>query len=646
MIKKIKNISKYSLEFNPNILEETFKGQVVLTKEEMQAFKGLCAHPFKFSVMQEIYEKYGIITAAVDKYVDFIIGSGIKINSKDPRAKLVIEECFKDVNMDHIMRGWIKQALIKGNSPLEISASKGKIDQIKLLNADTIFKRRDKTGTLLGYKQKMSYNDPGTDFAINEIAYLTFNVPNDAAYGLGIIYPCLSIINNILGCEKDMHMLIRRKANTPIHVQLGNYDKEDIPTPEEVANFGTKLEYLTNKQEWATGPNVNFKTIDFGNIAGKFDFVLTYDRLSLFHALQIPEVIMGTGTVSQGLAKEQKDAWLRTIASKQEEVEKVMEQDICKVILDNNKIKSPVDIEWGQPSRDETNERITQITALLALFNLNPELSAALQNELAMLMKLEIKPILPQDEKAKEETQPQPVLPGTKQKMMSIVYEGVTNGNQLKCGKCNRLGPAKEISRLVAYECTFCNSINNILDVGLKEWVGFRYNEFIKNIEQFIKKDPYTQLKATTELEKEAGMLSEPQITKLKSVLITSFREGASIRDIHKEILTKVKPKDLLEIKDDKIVTNEAGEQVIKLSAANRSIAIARTETIRAAAEGALKSYQDNGIEKVTYLSSVSERTCDICESLNGQIMSIAQAQGTIPVHTNCRCTFTPILGE
>ncbi|CAK0754665.1 hypothetical protein CCP3SC1AL1_2110002 [Gammaproteobacteria bacterium] len=71
---------------------------------------------------------------------------------------------------------------------------------------------------------------------------------------------------------------------------------------------------------------------------------------------------------------------------------------------------------------------------------------------------------------------------------------------------------------------------------------------------------------------------------------------------------------------------------------------IARTESTRVAAEGAINNYKDNGIQQVQFLSAMSDRTCPECEEKNGRIMSLEEAKSTIPVHVYCRCTWIPVV--
>lgn len=78
-----------------------------------------------------------------------------------------------------------------------------------------------------------------------------------------------------------------------------------------------------------------------------------------------------------------------------------------------------------------------------------------------------------------------------------------------------------------------------------------------------------------------------------------------------------------------------------------RAEVIARTEIIRAHAEGALdlySSYSESLKVRVIVEFSATEdnRVCPKCASLEGLTFTLQDARDLIPVHPNCRCTFIP----
>lgn len=131
---------------------------------------------------------------------------------------------------------------------------------------------------------------------------------------------------------------------------------------------------------------------------------------------------------------------------------------------------------------------------------------------------------------------------------------------------------------------------------------------------------------------------SEKQIGK---VISAAFDEGKSLKDLRKDI-------------------QKLGDQFNQTRAQN----IARTETVRAANQGARLGYKQAGVTKLRYTAVLDGDTSEICEHLNGKIVGIdekffdetsfTQSNGRPldlsydegvpepPAHPNCRSTIVP----
>lgn len=80
-----------------------------------------------------------------------------------------------------------------------------------------------------------------------------------------------------------------------------------------------------------------------------------------------------------------------------------------------------------------------------------------------------------------------------------------------------------------------------------------------------------------------------------------------------------------------------------------RALVIARTEIIRAHAEGQLDSFEILGVEDIKAMaewSTAGAGVCELCFPLEGVIMSINEARGLIPRHPNCRCMWIPAFAD
>jgi len=78
----------------------------------------------------------------------------------------------------------------------------------------------------------------------------------------------------------------------------------------------------------------------------------------------------------------------------------------------------------------------------------------------------------------------------------------------------------------------------------------------------------------------------------------------------------------------------------------SRASTIARTELIRAHAEGQLNGLEDMGVGEVgvevEWATADDDAVCPKCAELEGSTFSITEARGMIPLHPNCRCAFIP----
>lgn len=78
----------------------------------------------------------------------------------------------------------------------------------------------------------------------------------------------------------------------------------------------------------------------------------------------------------------------------------------------------------------------------------------------------------------------------------------------------------------------------------------------------------------------------------------------------------------------------------------NRGLTIARTEIIRAHAEGQLDAFERLGVTKlgvaVEWSTTGDDRVCDMCAPLKGVVLTVKEARGLLPRHPNCRCAFIP----
>lgn len=146
-----------------------------------------------------------------------------------------------------------------------------------------------------------------------------------------------------------------------------------------------------------------------------------------------------------------------------------------------------------------------------------------------------------------------------------------------------------------------------------------------------------------------SNQVSEALQGQIKNVLLEGLADGKNGRQVKKAILEvwnkpitiNVKPK---YDSKGKIVRRGYTRQ---MSASQWAETVGRTEINRAYNWGRTRAYRQSGVvEKVRFAVSPDERLCPVCAQREGDEVSLNDADGIIPLHANCRCTWIPILKE
>jgi SPP1 gp7 family putative phage head morphogenesis protein len=644
---------------NPQ-LQEALKGEVKIV-EAKRHFQELGEeHPFDFSVAEGLYKKYGFITGVIDKYLDYVFGPGFYFepcdeepNKNVDKAQIIIDQFLKDTDARLEFRNWAKEALITGTGFMELGISGKGIDGLQTLDSKSMFVVRTDKNKITGFNQYTGdWNSNKFDkskiipFQPQQIAALSINDIGGAFYGLGKVYPALQFANNLICHEKNMNMLLERKANVPFDVTIGSLEHKRFPTSSDITAFGQKLEWLHNKHEWVHGPDVAIKTLDFGNIGDKFEFAIKHNSDMLFFTFQVPEVLMGRGSVPEGLAKVQMEAFLMNIKAIQDEIGIVVCKQIIRRVLLANGFDIEFEMKWGAPNNDQKNNRITLLNGMAGKFGF--AMDSMIEKELVALLGFDESEFeaLKEEEKEQDEEMKQMAA---QQAGIDIPTPSKKTNNKERDKENKELLPKlpmkKKMNKAILKgvyahaecDCDVCLkedvNITEDIDYPLAEWLGFNYQGLIKFIIKAIALDKFEDLRAFTQEELDSGYLVKSQVRSVRNVMLQAFGEGKSVQWIKKELLKEKAIPHLYAL-------SESGDYEKIMDKKYRAELIARTEASRLANKGNLDYLATNKIQEVRFISAESERTCEECSELNGKVFALDEAAGMIPLHPNCRCTF------
>jgi SPP1 gp7 family putative phage head morphogenesis protein len=135
---------------------------------------------------------------------------------------------------------------------------------------------------------------------------------------------------------------------------------------------------------------------------------------------------------------------------------------------------------------------------------------------------------------------------------------------------------------------------------------------------------------------------------KLKLLFTRTFEEMKGMTNAMKGQMSRVLADGLAHGRSAAEIAGDLADR-IDVSMA-RAKTIARTEVIRAHAEGQLDSYEELGVKELGIMAEWStagdDAVCPLCVPLEGTVYKVEEARGLIPRHPNCRCTFIPAFAD
>ena len=173
------------------------------------------------------------------------------------------------------------------------------------------------------------------------------------------------------------------------------------------------------------------------------------------------------------------------------------------------------------------------------------------------------------------------------------------------------------------------------------KYIDASYQQGIRRANQELRKaDPKVAAKVDI-----LGSFNQPIHADAVGMLyIRNFEALDGVTKDMSQRMSRVLSQGLLEGKNPRVIARELNRQVdVGLK---RARTIARTEVIKAQHTANIqeyKTYGDIGVEIIAeFVTAGDSRVCQQCQSLEGRLFTLDEAQALIPVHPNCRCIAVP----
>lgn len=178
---------------------------------------------------------------------------------------------------------------------------------------------------------------------------------------------------------------------------------------------------------------------------------------------------------------------------------------------------------------------------------------------------------------------------------------------------------------------------------GFMKGAARSYDDAI-NSEKWVKDQPLDFYKGSKDQFLKTAFRQPETVEKAKLLAGRAFDELQDITSTMSVKMSRVLTDGLVQGKHPSAVARDLAKEVD--ISRYRAEVIARTEFIRAHAEGQLDSMKKLGVTEVGVMVEWStagdDKVCELCEPLEGIVLTIEEARGMLPRHPMCRCAWIP----
>jgi hypothetical protein len=335
---------------------------------------------------RRIYNTDPLVGQAVDKIVEYLVGSGFNIEPRNvPYTDT--EQTSEDIaelkrlvelsNFNGQLITWVKRAVIDGTAFLELVWN-SETDQFEpnLLPAFDMEIQPDEYGNDGKYILEQSGDEGDVEYEPHEVAVLRFYTEPKDLWGRSFIERAHEQTNMLRDMEIDMARFISTKAYPPILWKLGDADNNIHWTDDEIEGWLNTVENIEPDSMLAAGDDVDYEVVGSTSTSassGVMNLDGTFNHLQtrVATAFGIPSFLLNLesgGSRSDGVT--QMPSFDRRIQSLRVPIQNAVEQQIFRSIMGHPDPENFTDMvprfEFGEHSSEE--ERLETDEAL-KLFN-------------------------------------------------------------------------------------------------------------------------------------------------------------------------------------------------------------------------------------------------------------------------------------
>ena len=241
-------------------------------------------HLGKPRIYMDVYLSDPIVRSLIDLPCFYAVKDNFDIVTEKDDIRDRIEEMFRDINIENLLYGWVRNARIFGTGYMEWTG-----DNLVLRSSQNMFVQRNEHGQIEYYYQDVGEEKDNIHFEPDEIVSLLNNPFDDYAYGLSDIHPILYLVDLKDYAERDVGAALNKYASSRFDISCG---LEDMPYgPDKINEVVDAFNNLAPGEDIIHGNDIIIKELQGTQRAfeyGKY----TDDILDKIHmALKVPKTM-------------------------------------------------------------------------------------------------------------------------------------------------------------------------------------------------------------------------------------------------------------------------------------------------------------------------------------------------------------------
>jgi hypothetical protein len=361
MIKKLASFGKLFRKKNRKRTDEIKVPYGISDNRESGLFGKHGDHTFtNMQKWEKMYAGDGLVFSAVNAISQSALGNGYEIKSSNEDARQIILEFLNNVDMDELLSGIIRHAIIFGDAYLEkIFSNNGDLVSLDLIDPKTIEIVCNEYGDIQYYKQniKDKYHSEIIDKE-NIIHVKLYSIPS-SPYGVSTIGSNYDTIQRKIRMDEAIAASLLRHGSPKYHVSVGSPEEGEYPPKEVLTDLKNEFKDIDEKNEFITSSLIKINGIDVRGIEHIEEYYTYFiDLISSGFCVPAEQLGITVKGNTEASSKTRERLFNRYLAAIQKRVERLFQREVFPILLQDKFPNKIVSFKFNDISPSDESQKV------------------------------------------------------------------------------------------------------------------------------------------------------------------------------------------------------------------------------------------------------------------------------------------------